>query len=245
MCRATSEKIQTPAGCNWCVYPLLTKLHWAPADETSVARYLLRPVIPALTGDRPWRFERGVSVSFSLGQLLPVISHRPRSQDNILVDKSGSAHLNDFEFTGIVSSNLTETSVAGLKGSHQWIAPELFETDGSCPRTNASQSGLSRSASDVFTLGMVTFEVSNTRHRRLFQCYNTVLHLLQAFTGQVPFPENRASAVLTKKLVDGERPQRTPKRRKLGLSDKSWEIARSSLVHKAKRRPPVGTFAGF
>ena len=48
-----------------------------------------------------------------------------------------------------------------------------------------------------------------------------------------------------KKLIDGERPQRPPKGKRLGLSDKLWEITQSSLAHEAKERPPVGTFAEF
>ena len=108
-----------------------------------------------------------------------MITHRTRSQDNILVDKSGSARLNDFGFTGIASLNCTETSAAGFKGSHRWMAPELFKTEGSDlstnvsksgPPANASQSGLSTNESDVFALGMVTFEVSIVRHERRFRC---------------------------------------------------------------------------
>ena len=94
-----------------------------------------------------------------------VVSHRPQSQDDILVDKSGSARLNDFGFTGIASLNCTETSAAGFKGSLRWMAPELIKTD-----DDASTSGLSTNATDVFALGMVTFEVGNTHHERPFQC---------------------------------------------------------------------------
>ena len=107
-----------------------------------------------------------------------MISHRTQSQDNILVDKSGSGRLNDFGFTGIASLNCTETSAAGFKGSYRWMAPELFKTDDSGPSTNApksgpsanaSQSGLSTSASDIFALAMVTFEVRNFRHELQFR----------------------------------------------------------------------------
>ena len=68
---------------------------------------------------------------------------------------------------------------------------------------------------------------------------------LQVFTGQVPFPDCRTSAVVMKKLIDGERPQRPPKGKKLGLSDNLWEITQSSLAHEAKERPLVGTFIKF
>ena len=104
-------------------------------------------------------------VSFSVGRPPVVVSHRPQSQDDILVDKSGSARLNDFGFTGIASLNCTWTSAAGFKGSLRWVAPELFKID-----DNAWRSGLSTNATDVFALGMVTFEVGNTCHERRFQC---------------------------------------------------------------------------
>lgn len=42
------------------------------------------------------------------------------------------------------------------------MAPELFRTGGE------EQSGLSTNASDVFALGMVTFEVSDPYSGRLF-----------------------------------------------------------------------------
>ena len=68
---------------------------------------------------------------------------------------------------------------------------------------------------------------------------------LQVFAGQVPFPHCRTSAVVVKKLIDGERPQRPPKGKKLGLSDKLWEIIRSSLALEAEERPPVRTFVEY
>jgi len=62
------------------------------------------------------------------------------------------------------------------------------------------------------------------------------------FTGQVPFSENKVSAIVTKRITDGERPTRPPKGKKLGLSDELWEVVQSSLAHKAGERPPVSTF---
>jgi len=45
-----------------------------------------------------------------------------------------------------------------------------------------------------------------------------------------------------KKIIDGERPPRPPKGKKLGLSDDLWEVVQSSWAHKAEERPPVSTF---
>ena len=75
--------------------------------------------------------------------------------------------------------------------------------------------------------------------------YSTVSHPLQVFTGQVPFSELRTSAVVMMKLIDDKRPQRPLKGKKLGLSDKLWEIIQSSLAHQAEERPPVGTFVEY
>ena len=107
-----------------------------------------------------------------------MVSYSPQLQDNILVDKPGSARLNDFGFTEIVSLNCVEISAARFKGSHRWMAPELVKTDNSCLSTNQSTN-----ASDVFALGMVTFEVSNTSRGRMFQCFITVLRLPSGLHG--------------------------------------------------------------
>ena len=67
----------------------------------------------------------------------------------------------------------------------------------------------------------------------------------QIFTGQVPFAEYKASAMVMKNIIDGERPQRPPKGKKPGPSDEFWEIIRSSLAHVVEERPPVETFVKF
>ena len=56
------------------------------------------------------------------------MSHHPPSQDNILVDKSGCARLNDSGSTGIVSLNYTEASASVFKGSARRMVPELIKT---------------------------------------------------------------------------------------------------------------------
>ena len=61
----------------------------------------------------------------------------------------------------------------------------------------------------------------------------------------MPFSENKASAIVTKKITDGERPPRPPKGKKLGLSDELWEVVQSSLAHEVEERPLVSTFVDF
>ncbi|KAF9647764.1 kinase-like protein [Thelephora ganbajun] len=156
---------------------------------------------------------RGLSFLHSLE-----IVHGDLKGDNILIDRSGCARLNDFGFTCIASLSCTETSASGFKGTCRWMAPELFIVE-----QNAGKSGISTRQSDVFALAMVTLEV---------------------FTGQVPFPENKQPAAM-KKIMDGERPLRPQKTTRLGLSDEFWEVIQSSWAHGMEQRPPVETFVEF
>lgn len=70
------------------------------------------------------------------------------------------------------------------------------------------------------------------------------LPLPQVFTGQVPFPENKSMAVVMKRIINGERPQRPRQGETLGLSDELWEVIRSSLACELERRPSASTFVG-
>jgi len=117
------------------------------------------------------------------------------------------------------------------------MAPELFDIN---------SRGLSTCESDVYSFGMVAFEVSNVHRGALYSGSETPSYtFLQVFTGQVPFAEYKTSAMIAKCIIDGQRPQRPPKGKKLGLSDEFWEIIRSSLAQEVERRPPVKTFLEF
>jgi hypothetical protein len=52
----------------------------------------------------------------------------------------------------------------------------------------------------------------------------------------VPFPEFKASAIVTRNIIDGKQPRRPPKGKKL---------IRFSLAHETKKRPPVETPVEF
>ena len=65
------------------------------------------------------------------------------------------------------------------------------------------------------------------------------------FTGRVPFPDDKVSAVVMKKILDGERPPRPKKGKKLGLSDEFWRIVEYSLAQRAEERPSVSAFVDF
>ena len=58
----------------------------------------------------------------------------------------------------------------------------------------------------------------------------------------MPFPENNSSAIVIKRIVDGERPSKPSGGKELGLSDELWELVRSSWVREVERRPPVSAF---
>ena len=51
--------------------------------------------------------------------------------------------------------------------------------------------------------------------------------------------------MVMKAIIDGERPQRPPTGKRLGLSDEFWEIIQSSLAHEMTTRPPVEAFVEF
>jgi len=62
------------------------------------------------------------------------------------------------------------------------------------------------------------------------------------FTGQLPFPGNKAPGVVLKKFIDRERPSRPSGGKELGLSDELWELVRSSLGREVEKRPLVRGF---
>ena len=157
-CGNTSQKIQKLVDCSWSV---ASNWYWAGADATSVARHQPWSVVLTHLRDRAWGFERGAPRFLSPLRFGLWSSHHFQPQDNILVDKMGCARLNDFGFTSIASLNCTETSAAGFKGSHRWMAPELYGLN------NEGISGLCTYGSDIFALGMVTIEVRRASRERL------------------------------------------------------------------------------
>lgn len=152
---------RNPVDCKWCVVsarmcPVFELTELQLFDICSGLSFLhsLEIVHGDLKGVRIGFFHCCASVGSDLTRSSPF-------QDNILIDKSGRARLNDFGFTSIASQTCTETSAAGFKGSHRWMAPELFNID------NERKTGLSTNKTDIFALGMVTIEVRNIRCGRI------------------------------------------------------------------------------
>lgn len=106
----------------------------------------------------------------------------------------------------------------------------------------ASQYGLSTNAS--FRLWDDNSRGEQYLPRKTVPMFSTLTcTFFQVFTGRVPFPGVGTSAVAMKKPIDGERPRRPPKGRKLGLSNELWETTQSSLAHEVRERPPVRAFS--
>ena len=110
---------------------------------------------------------------------------------------------------------------------------------------NIRQSGRSTRESDMFALGMVTIEVRNVYRGGFCQDFETPRAFIQVFTGQVPFPEIKTPPMVMKSIIDGKRPSRPSRGKKLGLSDELWEVIQSSLAPRAEERCPVSTFVDF
>ena len=119
------------------------------------------------------------------------------------------------------------------------MAPELFNI-------NNGKFGPPTRGSDIFALGMVILEVRNIYHERSFHFFETPSRPFpQVFTGQVPFPKDKSLAIVMRKIIDGERPPRPRRGKKLGLSDEFWGIIQSSLVQEVTERPSVSVFVDF
>lgn len=149
-CGNMFPKTLTSADCNWCVS--MREGARLEVDDYLVVRYRPWVVVFTLPRCHARRFEGGMSHLFLFAAPR---TYRVRFQDNILVDKSGCARLNDFGFTTIASLNCTETSTPGFQGSYRWMAPELFNVE-----QNPEKSGTPTRQSDVFALGMVAIEVN-------------------------------------------------------------------------------------
>ena len=119
------------------------------------------------------------------------------------------------------------------------MAPELFSL-------NNEEVGPPTRESDIFAFGMITFEVRNVCHGRSFHGFETVFRtFFQVFTGQMPFLKIKSLAIVMKNIIDGERPPRPRRGKRLGLSDEFWELIQSSLAHEAKERPSASAFVDF
>ena len=156
-CENMLGEIQKLVDCNWCVG---SKVYWVELTRVQlldICRGLsFLHSLEIVHGDL-----KGVRLGFFLCYTLVSSDLTISSQDNILVDKSGCPRLNDFGFSSITSLSCTETSTHLIRGGHRWMAPELFNIN--APNNEGKPVPFTRE-SDVFDLGMVTFEVQNVHH---------------------------------------------------------------------------------
>lgn len=135
---------------------------------------------------------------------------------NILIDQNGHARLADFGLLTIVSdsTNFASSNSVTVGGTTRWMSPELLHPD---------QFGLEKSRptkeSDCYALGMVIYEV---------------------LSGQLPFAPLR-DFIITRKVVDGERPGRPDGAKGVWFTDGIWEMVNLCWVAQAANRPSIET----
>jgi len=128
---------------------------------------------------------------------------------NILIDQNSHARLADF---GLLTIVLDSTHHTSSTGTTRWMSPELLDPD----RFGRGDCRPTRS-SDCYALGMVILEV---------------------LTGKPPFP-NFNGMVVTRKVVEGERPGRPQGGGKAWFTDDLWEILEQCWLPQPERRPTI------
>lgn len=78
------------------------------------------------------------------------------AQSNILIDSGPTARICDFGLSDIISTASMSVGTPPTGGTHRWMAPELF--------TPGQQS---MKETDIYSFGMVAYEVSATIISRL------------------------------------------------------------------------------
>ena len=133
---------------------------------------------------------------------------------NILIDQDGHARLADFGLLTIVSdhTNFTTSSSAPSGGTTRWMSPELLH-----PERFGLDHGRPTKESDCYALGMVVYEV---------------------LTGQPPFAPWK-DHIVTRKVIDGERPGRPEGVRGTWFTDDLWKMLGLCWATDAQNRPNI------
>lgn len=143
------------------------------------------------------------------------IVHGDLKGANIFVDSNGRARLADFGVTSIIShlDTVNPSSIGSRPpGTYRWQAPEILDP------TTADPSDIGPSTkSDMYALAMVIIEL---------------------FTGNVPFPELKDTAMLCR-IMAGKRPPRPEGGRGLGLSDSIWKVVEMCWQEERDKRPTI------
>ena len=130
---------------------------------------------------------------------------------NILIDGAGHARLADFGLLATISDTTSlGSSIHG--GTFRWMSPELFY-----PEDFGLEDSRRTKQSDCYALGMVIWEV---------------------LSGQVPFPQYDACAVVVK-VSRGERPDRPQGTGGTWFTDGVWGMLESCWKPKRDDRPGI------
>ena len=128
------------------------------------------------------------------------------------MDKRGRACLADFGLVTILSDPASTTMSTSAKGgTTRWMSPELLDP---------GQLGLKDSQptreSDCYALGMVIYEV---------------------LSGQVPFAPCNVGFIVSRKIVEGERPERPSGLRGTWFTDDLWALLERCWSAQPQNRP--------
>ncbi|KAF8071435.1 kinase-like domain-containing protein [Lyophyllum atratum] len=146
------------------------------------------------------------------------IIHGDLKGPNILIDESGRARLADFGISSISDSEIpawtSHSSAASKGGSVRWQAPELFDSE-------MDELVKNTEASDVYAWSCVCYEI---------------------FSGDVPFPKMRDTAVMLQ-VTRGARPPRpldsSPSWTVWKLTEDLWTLMEACWKEQPADRPTM------
>lgn len=141
------------------------------------------------------------------------------SKANILINKHGRACLADFGLITIISDfthSSTSTSTNG--GTTRWMSPELLN-----PEQLGSKESQPTKESDCYALGMVIYEVLSRK---------------------APFSSYDRDFVVSRKVIEGERPRRPSGTARAWFTDNLWIMLEQCWLAQPKDRPTTKTVLG-
>ena len=141
-------------------------------------------------------------------------ANAPFIKANILIDNDGHARLADFGLITIVSdsTNTTTSSSTNSGGTTRWMSPELFYPE--------------------------KFGLKDNRRTKESDCYALGMVILEVLTSKAPFPQDDGF-VITRKVVDGERPERPQGPEAAWFTNDLWEMLEQCWSPGPKLRPTV------
>lgn len=144
----------------------------------------------------------------------PACGSSPHLKVNVLVDNTGRACLADFGLLKIVSDQVSFSSPHIDCGTHRWMSPELL-----APERFGLEESRPTVESDCYAFGMLVYEV---------------------LTGQPPLAHCKES-VVTRKVLDGERPGRPQGPQGDLFTDRLWSVVHSCWNTQPCDRPSIET----